>query len=366
MSVYNGKLPKLKIGSIEIDKPIIQGGMGVAISLSNLASAVANNGGLGIIPTIEIGLLEPDFNKNPSKANIKALRRVIKETKEMSNENIGVNIMVASSDYLDLFNVAIEEGIKIIFIGAGLPLATLPIEKVKKLGVSIVPIVSSGRAARVIFQSWKRKYNHVPDAVVVEGPKAGGHLGFKLEQLDDPQFSLEKILPGVISELKPYEVEFDKKIPVIVAGGIFTGADIHKFLQLGAQGVQMATRFVATHECDASIEFKNSYVNCKKEDLVIIKSPVGLPGRAINNKYLQNVKKGVKKPFSCPWKCLTSCDYKTAPYCIAMALINAQKGKLDHGFAFAGSNAYRIDKIVSVKELMDELAEDFKEADTSN
>jgi len=364
--MINGELPKLKIGTIEIEKPIIQGGMGVAISLSGLASAVANTGGLGVIPTIEIGLLEPDFNKNPRAANAKALRREIRKAKEMSNENIGINLMVASSDYLDLFNLSVDEGIKIVFIGAGLPLQTLPIEKIKNLGVNIVPIVSSARAARIIFQSWKRKYNYIPDGVVVEGPMAGGHLGFKKNKIDDPQFALEKILPEVISELEVFEREFDKKIPVIAAGGIYTGADIHKFLQMGAQGVQMATRFVATHECDASIEFKKAYLDCKKEDLVIINSPVGLPGRAINNNYLREVDLGVKKPFACPWKCIITCDYKTAPYCIALALINAQKGKLKHGFAFAGSNAYRIDKIISVKELINELTEEFEAAASSH
>ncbi len=213
---------------------------------------------------------------------------------------------------------------------------------------------------KLIFQSWKRKYDYIPDAVVVEGPMAGGHLGFKKEQLEDPQYSLEKILPQVIDQLKPFETEFGKKIPVIAAGGIFTGADIYKFLKMGAQGVQMATRFVATHECDASMEFKQAYLDCKKEDLVIINSPVGLPGRAINNQYLKDVAAGEKNPFTCPWKCLITCDYTTAPYCIAMALISARKGKLKNGFAFAGSNAYRVDKIVSVKDLIDSLVEEYK------
>jgi len=198
--------------------------------------------------------------------------------------------------------------------------------------------------------------------VVVEGPLAGGHLGFKKEQINSPDYVLEKILLEVISVIKPYEQHFNKSIPVIAAGGIYTGADIHKFIQLGAQGVQMATRFVATYECDASIEFKEAYVKCKKEDLIIVDSPVGLPGRAIRNKFLEEVSKGVKKPFKCPWKCLKTCDFRNSPYCIALALNSARKGNLENGFVFAGANAYRIDKIISVKELIETLVEEYERA----
>ena len=225
-----------------------------------------------------------------------------------------------------------------------------------------MPIVSSSRAAKIIFQHWQKRYHHVPDAVVVEGPMAGGHLGFKKEQINDPEYALEKILPGIISTVQSFEQSSGKKIPVIAAGGIYTGADIYKFLQMGAQGVQMATRFVATIECDASQEFKNAYIKCTKEDLVIIDSPVGLPGRAIRNEFLKQVESGNKIPFKCPWKCLKTCDFQKSPYCIALALTNAKNGHLDQGFAFAGANAYRIDKIISVHELFMTLKAEYETA----
>jgi NAD(P)H-dependent flavin oxidoreductase YrpB (nitropropane dioxygenase family) len=228
--------------------------------------------------------------------------------------------------------------------------------------VKVIIVVSSARAAKLIFQYWERNYNHVPDAVVVEGPLAGGHLGFKKEQINNPDYALEKILPEVISVLKPYEESFNKSIPVIAAGGIYTGADIYKFIQAGAQGVQMATRFVATHECDASTAFKEAYVECKKEDLTIIDSPVGLPGRAIKNRFLEKILAGIKEPIICPWKCLKTCDFKRSPYCICAALTNAKKGILEKGFAFAGANAYRINAITSVRELIKTLLIEYKTA----
>jgi nitronate monooxygenase len=201
--------------------------------------------------------------------------------------------------------------------------------------------------------------NHVPDMVVVEGPMAGGHLGFKPEQIDDPAYALEKILPPVIEAVKPYEEQFGKKIPVIAAGGIFSGDDIHRFIDMGASGVQMATRFVATEECDASQDFKNAYIQSKEEDIIIIKSPVGMPGRAIRNNFLECVEAGGKKPFSCPWKCLKTCDFRQSLYCIAQALVNAQKGFLAEGFAFAGSNAWKVKEIVSVKKLFELLEKEY-------
>ena len=364
----SSKMPKLKIGAHETKIPIIQGGMSVGISLSGLASAVANEGGIGVIGSAGIGMLEPDFSNNFSGANIRALKNEIRKAKEMTDGIIGVNIMVASSDYDDLMLVAVNEGADIVFLGAGLPLRSpkkLPMNILKMVSTKVVPIVSSARAARIVFQYWARSYNHIPDAVIIEGPLAGGHLGFKQEQIDNPDYTLEKILTEVISVIKLFEKQFDKDIPVIVAGGIYTGADIYKFLQLGAQGVQMATRFVGTHECDASIGFKETYIKCIKDDLVIIDSPVGLPGRAIKNQFLEDVFDGIKKPIICPWKCLKTCDYETVPYCIALALTNAKKGRLKKGFAFAGSNAYRVDKIVSVKELIATLLEEYEKAEVS-
>jgi nitronate monooxygenase len=230
----------------------------------------------------------------------------------------------------------------------------------RKVIAKIVPIVSSARAARAIFQYWKKHYNYVPDAVVVEGPLAGGHLGFKKEQITNPDYALEKILPEVIAVTRRHEQDSGKSISVIAAGGVYTGADIHRFLQLGAQAVQMATRFVATYECDASPEFKEAYVRCKKEDLIIIDSPVGLPGRAIQNEFLRQVSAGNRMPIKCPWKCLKTCDTRTAPYCIGAALVNAKNGDIERGFAFAGANAHRIDTIISVRELIETLLTEYE------
>ena len=356
------KIPKLRISDLEADIPIIQGGMGVGISLSSLASSVANAGGIGVIATAGIGQFEPDLNTNFKEANKRALQKEIRKARAKTGGIIGVNIMVALSDYDDLVQCSVDEGANMLFLGAGLPVKlpnTLPLDRLGELATKFVPIVSSGRAAKIIFKSWAKRYSHVPDAVVVEGPLAGGHLGFKKEQIDDPDYSLEKILPEVISAVKPYREQFNKSIPVIAAGGIYTGADIHKFMQLGAQGVQMGTRFVATYECDASLEYKEAYLKCKKEDIVIIDSPVGLPGRAIGNKFLERISSGVKETFKCPWKCLKSCDFKNVPYCIGLALTNAKKGDIENGFAFAGANAYRVDKIISVKELIGTLTEEY-------
>jgi NAD(P)H-dependent flavin oxidoreductase YrpB (nitropropane dioxygenase family) len=285
----------------------------------------------------------------------------------MTKGIIGVNIMVALSDYDELLRVAVAEGADLVFLGAGLPLKVPEIwqsDEWEKVTTKIVPIVSSSRAAKIIFQSWQKHYNRVPDAVVVEGPLAGGHLGFKKEQINDSDYTLEKILPEVISIIKPFEQHFKKNIPVIAAGGVYTGADIYKYFKLGAQGVQMATRFVATYECDASAEFKDTYLRCSTEDLVIIDSPVGLPGRAIRNRFLEKIASGNKIPFKCPWKCLKTCDFRTSPYCIARALANAKNGHLEEGFAFAGANAYRIDKVISVKELFKTLVMEFEKAES--
>jgi nitronate monooxygenase len=357
-------LKNLKIGHLTAKLPIIQGGMGIGISLSGLASAVANEGGIGVIATAGIGMDEPDFSTNYLEANIRALRKEIRKARESTKGILGVNIMVALSNYADMVRTAVEEGIDIIFSGAGLPL-NLPQLLNNTIKTNLVPIISSGRATAIILKKWSEKYNRLPDAVVVEGPLAGGHLGFKEQTIDDPEYSLEKLVPQVIQAIKPYEERYKKTIPLIAAGGIYTGKDIYRFFQLGASGVQMATRFVTTYECDASEKFKQTYVDSSKEDIVIIKSPVGMPGRAIKNEFLHEVSQGKRKPFKCPYHCIITCDYKNSPYCIAFALINAKKGNLSHGFAFAGENAYRAKGIISVKELIGILTEEYKDASRS-
>ena len=359
MNLENMK--SLKIGDLIAKLPIVQGGMGVGVSLSGLAAAVANQGGIGVIAAAGIGMFESDGSSNYLKANIRALRNEIRKARKLSPGIIGVNIMVALSNFADLVKASIEEGIDVIFAGAGLPLE-LPSFLDVSSKTKLVPIISSARAARAIIKKWYRKYDYVPDAFVVEGPKAGGHLGYKLEQLDDPVFSLEKIVVETVNEVKPFEEEYGKPIPIIAGGGIYTGEDIYKIMKLGASGVQMATRFVTTNECDASEEFKNTYISAKKEDISIIKSPVGMPGRAIFNDFLSQVNEGNKTPFTCPYHCLITCDYKNSPYCIALALTNAKKGNLKYGFAFAGVNAYRATEIESVEQVCNCLISDYVQA----
>ncbi len=355
-------LPKLKIGDLVARVPIIQGGMGVGVSLSGLASAVANEGGVGVIATAAMGVLCPDSGLGYLEASIKVLREEIRKGREATKGILGVNIMVALTNFADMVKTSIAEGVDVIVSGAGLPL-DLPKYLSKGVKTKLVPIVSSAKAARIICKRWLSRYGMLPDAFVVEGPMAGGHLGFSSEQLDDPRYSLQKIIPEVVEALSAFERENGVTIPVIAAGGIYTGADIFEFLKLGAAGVQMGTRFVATHECDADIEFKKSYIDAKEDDLIIIESPVGLPGRAIKNAFIESIQKGLKKPFKCPYHCITSCNCIDSPYCIAMALTNAKKGKLKGGFAFAGKNAYRINQILSVKELIESLEEEFDRAE---
>lgn len=348
------KLPELKIGNLIARIPIVQGGMGVGISLSSLAGAVALNGGIGVISGVEIGFDEPDYFKNKKEANIRALKKHIKKAREIcKNGIIGINIMTALNNFEEMVKESVKEKIDIIFSGAGLPLK-LP-QFTRGSGTKIVPIVSSGRAASLICKAWDKHYRVVPDAVVVEGPMAGGHLGFSKDELENPAHQLKYLLKDVLEAVKPFEEKFKKKIPVIAGGGVFTGRDIADLLNAGASGVQMATRFVATNECDASEEFKQAYIDAKEEDVEIIESPVGMIGRAIRNDFLDEVKAGSKKPIRCLCNCLKPCDPLKAPYCIADALINAQKGNLKNGFAFVGANVFRINKIAPVKELMQEL-----------
>jgi NAD(P)H-dependent flavin oxidoreductase YrpB (nitropropane dioxygenase family) len=362
-------MDKLIIEDLQVTVPIIQGGMGVGVSLSGLASAVANEGGIGVISATGIGMYESDFFSSFLDANKRILCKEIKKARQKTSGVIGVNLMVALSDYDELLQAVYDEEIDLVLVGAGLPLKlpkTLTLDKLKKGHTKFVPIVSSARAAKIIFSYWEKNYNHVPDAVVVEGPLAGGHLGFKKEQINDPDYTLEKILCDVIPVLQHYRNRFEKSIPIIVAGGIYTGSDIYKFMQQGAQGVQMGTRFVATEECDASLKFKEAYIKCKEENIVIINSPVGLPGRAISNDFLEKVASGFKQKFTCPCRCLKTCNFAVAPYCIALALTNAQQGKLEDGFVFAGKNAFRVDKILSVKELIQTLIEEYTQVSKSN
>ncbi|QGY41406.1 nitronate monooxygenase [Pseudodesulfovibrio cashew] len=361
------QLPSLSFGDLTAKLPIIQGGMGVGISLSGLASAVANEGGIGVIATSMIGMRDPQRAKDPEGADHRSLIEEIRKARsKMTDGLLGVNIMCALTNYSDMVKTSIREGVDVIISGAGLPmdlpgyLREVKEEMKQEVKTKLIPIVSSGRAANILCKKWMKKFDYLPDGFVVEGPKAGGHLGFKAEQLEEPEYQLERIVSDVIAAVRPFRESHKKDIPVIAAGGVYTGEDIAKFLEMGAAGVQMGTRFVATHECDADEAFKRAYVNAKQEDVTIIKSPVGLPGRALKNAFLDAVASGLKHPKKCVHKCLHSCAEENSPYCIAQALVNAYRGKLNAGFAFAGANAYLVDKIVSVKELMNSLKDEYE------
>lgn len=350
-------LQGLKIGNLISKYPIIQGGMGVGVSMHNLAGNVAKEGGIGIISTADIGYQDEEFNKEPMKANLKAIGNEIEKAREIAPKGIiGVNIMVALNNYAEIVKECVKNKIDLIISGAGLP-KDLP-SFVKGTKTKIAPIVSSGRAAKLISKVWMSKYNYVPDMIVIEGPEAGGHLGFKPEELTpENKPKLEDITKDVLKEVKEIENETGKEIPVVVAGGIFNGKDIAKFIKLGAKGVQIASRFVATKECDASEEFKQAYVNAKKEDIKIIKSPVGMPGRAIRNEFIKKVEENKEKITKC-YRCIKTCNPAETPYCITKALINAVRGNINEGLIFCGSNVDKIKQITTVKELMQELVQD--------
>ncbi|NMA82591.1 MAG: nitronate monooxygenase [Epulopiscium sp.] len=349
------KISPLQIGSLFAPVPIVQGGMGVGISLSGLASAVANAGGIGVISGIQIGFQEPDFYQNSVRANQRALRKEIQKAKEQSPKGIiGVNFLTAMQRYTEMVKIAVEEKIDIIFSGAGLPVE-LP-ALIQGSQTKIIPIVSSAKAAAVITKLWGRKYNYLPDAIVVEGPEAGGHLGFSREELEGNtrQTQLPVLIQEVKKVLQPFEAKANRKVPLIAAGGIFTGADIAKVLKLGASGVQMGTRFIATEECDAPPQFKQLYIGLQKGQIGLINSPVGLPGRALQTSFTEEVAKHsipVKKCLGC----LKTCNPKETPYCISEALVQATKGNQQEGLFFAGTNAYRMKEIVKVEELIGEL-----------
>lgn len=353
------KLPELKIGELVAKIPIIQGGMGVGVSRSSLAGNVAKEGGIGVISTAQIGFDEPDFETNTLKANLRSLDKHIKKAKEISQGNglVGINIMSVTNFYEENVKQAINSGIDLIISGAGLP-KSLP-KLVEGTKVKIAPIISSARGAVLMIKLWA-KQNHIPDMIVVEGPEAGGHLGFSREELEDEnKKDIFQIVKEVVEKVKEFEVEFKKKIPVIAAGGIYTGKDICKAFENGASGVQMATRFVATEECDADERYKQAYINATKEEIEIVQSPVGMPGRAIRNKFIKEVEKrkeeGLKGINKKCLGCIKTCTPTETPYCITRALINAVKGDIENALIFVGSNAYRIDKITTVKSLMAEL-----------
>jgi nitronate monooxygenase len=349
----NTEFKDLYIGDLKIQIPIIQGGMGVRVSNSSLVSAVSSQGALGVIAAVGLGEEVEIKELSYPERSMASLTQSIRQARAKTKNPFGVNIMCVLTNYEDLVNVAQNESVDVIISGAGLPLR-LP-ALIKNTKTKLIPIVSSARAANIICSTWQRRYKRLPDALIVEGPLAGGHLGYSLAELEDKEnVSLENILTKVVTVAQGFS-SGAIKIPVIAAGGIFDGNDIAKFMRLGASGVQMGTRFVCTHECDVALEYKQAYLAAKQEDIVVIQSPVGLPGRVIRNEFVKRIIKGERMDFNCQYHCLYTCDPKKVNYCIAKALLNTSRGQMDKGFAMCGSNAYRIEKIVSVKELISEL-----------
>lgn len=343
------KVEELRIGDLCAKIPVVQGGMGVGVSLSGLAGAVAAAGGVGVISTAQIGFRDPEFKENPIETNLRVIGEEIAKARKIANGGIlGVNIMVATRRYEDYVKAAVSAGIDLIISGAGLPM-TLP-ALVEGASTKIAPIVSSVKSLSVITKYWMKKYNRKPDMVVIEGPEAGGHLGFSREELDTyTKESYDEEIKAILAMTREMEV------PAVVAGGVYTREDMEHYVAMGASGVQLATRFVTTKECDASDAYKQAYINAKREDIEIVSSPVGMPGRAIHNAFLDKVNAGERFMRGCR-QCIITCKPATAPYCITEALINAVEGRLDEGLIFCGSNAYRADHIETVADIMEEFA----------
>ena len=348
------KMKPLVIGDLIARIPIIQGGMGVGVSRSKLAGAVAREGGIGILSTAQIGYDEPGFDRHQLESNLFAIKKHLGLAKELSEGGIvGVNIMLATKQYDQYVKAACEGGADVIISGAGLPIS-LP-EMVKGFKTKIAPIVSSIRATSVILKMWDRKYSTTADFIVIEGPRAGGHLGFTKEQLDHiDEMDYDTEMKGIIECKKEYEEKYQRPIPVVIAGGIFDQEDIKHAMELGADAVQISTRFVVTEECDASQEFKNAYLAANKEDIQIVISPVGMPGRAIKNSFLKTVDAGRIAVTKC-FNCLEHCNPKDTPYCITKALINAVEGNIKEGLIFCGDNVYRLKEMTTVKAIFEEL-----------
>ena len=332
--------------------------MGIGISLSGLASSVATAGGIGTIAAVGVGLIHGTPDKSFRQNNVEGVIREIRRARKMTKGILAINIMAVLTNFGELVETAISEKIDIIFSGAGLPL-DLPKYKPPDSITKLIPIVSSARAARIIANKWVQNYNYAPDAFVVEGPDAGGHLGFSFNDLDSKKFRLEDLVKEVVPIAEALSLTHQKAIPVIAGGGITTGKQIHEILKLGASAVQLGSSFIVTHECDASDEFKQAIVNSDCKSIRLIKSPVGLPGRAIENDFLLAAERGEKKPRGCRYNCLKSCNPKTIQYCIADALLSAYKGEFGSGFAFSGAKAYALNNITSVQEVFNRISGEY-------
>lgn len=348
-------MKNLKIGDKITRFPLIQGGMGVGISLGRLAGSVAKEGGIGIISSAQIGYRENDFDKNPAEANLRAIESEMRKARQISPDGIiGYNVMTALKEHAAHVKAAVKAGADIIISGAGLPTDLPALTEGSR--TKIAPIVSTDKSANVILKYWDRKYGRTADLVVIEGPQAGGHLGFKKEELDSyTEESYGDEIKKIIRTVKAYAEKYQTEIPVVVAGGIYDSSDVERAASLGADGVQVATRFVTTEECDADIRYKEAYIQASREDIKIVKSPVGMPGRAIVNKFMERVMDGEKIPHSPCHRCLAKCSPADIPYCITDGLIAAVKGNIENALLFCGAKAYKAQKIETVREVMQAL-----------
>ena len=333
--------------------PIVQGGMGVGISLHRLAGAVAKEGGVGLISTAQIGFRESNFDSQPLQANLHAMGKELENARKLASDGIvGFNIMVATRNYEEYIKEAVRLGADLIVSGAGLP-TELPLYT-KGTGTSIAPIVSTEKSVSVILKYWDKKYNTTADMVVIEGWKAGGHLGFHLEEAEKwDDISYETEVGKMIHIVRFYEEKYEKKIPIILAGGMYSAKDFRRAKELGADGIQVGSRFVTTKECDADMRYKEAYINAQKEDIQIVKSPVGMPARAIRNTLIREIENGEQFPPTHCHQCIKKCNPKEIPYCITDKLIEAVKGNVENGLVFCGTEAYRATKIETVKEVID-------------
>ena len=358
------ELKPLKIGKYEIKYPIFQGGMGLGISWDKLAGNVSLEGGLGIISSVGTGyyenrkFIDKELNAKPFGSenfySTRGLRAVIENARKICGDlPLGVNIMYAANDYARVVKDACEAGINIIVSGAGLP-TNLPEFTQNFKEIALVPIVSSAKALKIICKRWLQRYERLPDAVVLEGPLSGGHQGFTYEQCLDPEFSLFNLIPQVKAEIKEWG-----DFPLIAAGGIWDKNDIEKAISLGANGVQMGTRFIGTHECDADIGFKEVLLAAEEKDIELIKSPVGYPARGIRTNLINLVDKRMGPKIQCISNCVSPCqrgkEAKQVGYCIADRLFDAYSGKKESGLFFTGANGYKLKELISVKELMHKL-----------
>ncbi|MHB0998112.1 MAG: NAD(P)H-dependent flavin oxidoreductase [Armatimonadota bacterium] len=346
-------LPILRIGHLEINPPFILGGMGVRSTDHSLASAVANCGMAGTIASVGL-VRKPCRGRAYLDESNAGLIEEIRLTRELTNGVVGVNIMVALTNYDELVRTAVNEKVDYIISGAGLPLGLPALAKDR--GVCLIPIVSSKRTAEIILKRWWGRDNCAPDAIIVEGALAGGHLGFSMDEVRAwHDGSLESVCSEILSVVRKFEDETGKHIPVVAAGGVYDGSEIARLFRIGVEGVQMATRFLATDECSLPANCKKLIIDAEEKDMAIIKSPVGMPGRAINNDLVKKINRGEKMPITCPYQCLRTCNPNEASFCIASALVGAHNGDDKNGLIMSGYNGYRIKEIVPVKQLVDEL-----------